>query len=72
MPPPPKLTPLQVFDRLIRRLEKRIDSLERVRLDGFKPVLSELQVEMHYLNRARDYLEEPAKSVAPGSILSDR
>jgi hypothetical protein len=60
MPTPPKLTPLEVFDKLIRRLEKRVDALERVKLDGLKPTISELQVEIQYLNRARDYVENSA------------
>jgi hypothetical protein len=60
MPAPPKLTPLEVFDKLIRRVEKRIDALKRVGLDGFKPVIAELSEEIHYLNRRRDYLENPS------------
>jgi hypothetical protein len=59
--PTPKLTPLEVFDKLIRRVEKRIDALKRVGLDGFKPVLSELGEELHFLNRGRDYVENSTR-----------
>jgi hypothetical protein len=62
MPAPPKLTPLEVFDKLIRRVEKRIDALQRVGLDGFKPVLAELAEEAHFLHRGRDYLEKPGQA----------
>jgi hypothetical protein len=52
MPAPRKLTCVQ------RRLEKRIQSLEPVRLDGNAAIISELKVELDYLSRARRYLEE--------------
>ncbi len=54
----PKLTPVQVLDRLQRRLEKRMESLQRVKLPGFEVVISELETEMGYLRRATRYLEE--------------
>jgi hypothetical protein len=53
-----KLTPMQVLERLQRRLEKRIESLQRVKLPGFEVVISELETEMDYLRRAARYLEE--------------
>ncbi len=56
--PPRKLTPIQVLERLLARLEKRMESLQRVKLDGFQMVISELEVEMDYLRRAKRYLEE--------------
>jgi hypothetical protein len=62
MPPPSKLTPLEVFDKLIRRLEKRVDALKRVKLDGFGPVIAELSEEIHFLNRGRDYIENSAET----------
>ena len=41
------------------RLEKRMESLQRVKLDdGFQMVISELEVEMDYLRRAKRYLED--------------
>jgi hypothetical protein len=43
-PPTPKLTPIQVLTRLQRRLEKRMESLQRVKLAGFVIVISELEV----------------------------
>jgi hypothetical protein len=42
----PKLTPVQVLERLQRRLEKRMESLKRVKLAGFEIVISELEVEL--------------------------
>ncbi len=45
MPPPQKLPPTQVLDRLIRRLEKRIEALQRVKFEGHGPVITELEVE---------------------------
>jgi hypothetical protein len=56
--PARKLTPVQVLERLLTRLERRMESLQRVKLDGFQVVLSELEVEMDYLRRAKRYLEE--------------
>jgi len=56
--PPRKLTPTQVLERLLTRLEKRMESLQRVKLDGFQMVISEMEVEMDYLRRAKRYLEE--------------
>jgi hypothetical protein len=53
-----KLTALEVLDRLLKRLEKRAEALQRVKLPGFEMVISELEVEMDYLRRARRYLEE--------------
>jgi hypothetical protein len=43
--------------RLFRRLEKRMESLQRVKLDGYQIVISELEVEQDYLRRAVRYLE---------------
>ena len=34
------------------RLEKRVEALQRVKLDGFQMVISELEVEQDYLRRA--------------------
>ncbi len=56
--PPRKLTPVQVLERLLTRLEKRMENLQRVKLDGFQMVISELEVEQDYLRRAKRYLEE--------------
>jgi hypothetical protein len=53
-----KLTPIQVLERLLTRLEKRMEALQRVKLDGFQMVISELEVEMDYLRRAKRYLED--------------
>jgi hypothetical protein len=51
-------TELPYFERLLTRLEKRLEALQRVKLDGFQMVISELEVEMDYLRRAKRYLEE--------------
>jgi hypothetical protein len=56
--PTRKLTPVQVLERLLTRLEKRMESLQRVKLDGYQMVSSELENEMDYLRRAKRYLEE--------------
>jgi hypothetical protein len=56
--PTRKLTPIQVLERLLTRLEKRMDGLQRVKLDGFQMVIVELEVEQDYLRRAKRYLEE--------------
>jgi hypothetical protein len=39
-----KMTPVQVLERLQRRLEKRMESLQRVKLAGFEIVIPELEV----------------------------
>jgi hypothetical protein len=54
---PAKLTPAQVLERLETRLEKRMEALQRVKLEGFQMVISELETELDYLRRARRYLE---------------
>jgi hypothetical protein len=56
--PPRKLTPVQVLERLLTRLEKRMEALQRVKLDGFQMVIAKLEVEQDYLRRAKRYLEE--------------
>jgi hypothetical protein len=56
--PPRKLTPVQVLERLLTQLEKRMEALQPVKLDGFQMVISEMEVEMDYLRRAKRYLEE--------------
>jgi hypothetical protein len=56
--PTRKLAPVQVLERLLTRLEKRMEALQRVTLDGFQMVISELEVEQDYLRRAKRYLEE--------------
>ena len=43
--PPRKLTPVQVLERLLTRLEKRMDALQRVKPDGFQVVIAEFEVE---------------------------
>jgi hypothetical protein len=58
--PPRKLTPVQVLERLLTRLEKRMEALQRVKLDGFQMVIAELEVEQDYLRRAKRYSEERA------------
>jgi hypothetical protein len=58
MAPRPKLTPIQVLQRLQLRVEKRMEALQRVKLEGFDMVLAELQVELDLLRRATRYLEE--------------
>jgi hypothetical protein len=58
MAPRPKLTPVQVLQRLQLRVEKRMEALQRVKLEGFDMVLAELQVELDLLRRATRHLEE--------------
>jgi hypothetical protein len=53
-----KLTPVQVLQRLQTRLEKRMEALRRVKLVGYEMVISEMEIEMDYLRRAKRYLEE--------------
>jgi hypothetical protein len=53
-----KLTQVEVLQRLQRRLEKRMEVLQRAKLDGYEIVISELETEMDYLRRAQRYLEE--------------
>ena len=54
----PKLYPIQVLQRLQLRVEKRMEALQRVKLEGFDMVLAELQVELAFLRRVTRYLEE--------------
>jgi uncharacterized coiled-coil protein SlyX len=53
-----KLTPVQVLERLQLRLEKRMEALQRVKLEGFDVVIAELEIELDLLRRATRYLEE--------------
>jgi hypothetical protein len=53
-----ELTPVEVLERLQHRLEKRMEALQWVKLDGFQMVISELEVELDYLRRATRYLEQ--------------
>jgi hypothetical protein len=54
----PKLTPIQVLERLQLRLEQRMESLQRVKLEGYYVVISELETELDLLRRAQRYLED--------------
>jgi hypothetical protein len=56
--PARKLTPPQVIERLLTRVEKRMEALQRVKLDGYSVAISELETELDYLRRAKRYLEE--------------
>jgi hypothetical protein len=56
--PARKLTPIEVLERLLIRLEKRMEAIQRIKLDGYAMVISEMETEMDYLRRARRYLEE--------------
>jgi hypothetical protein len=47
--PRQRLTPVEVLQRLQCRVEKRMESLQRVKLDGFEPVIRALEVELDYL-----------------------
>jgi hypothetical protein len=58
MPGPVKLTPIQVLERLQLRLEQRMESLQRVKLDEYRVVISELETELDLLRRAQRYLED--------------
>jgi hypothetical protein len=53
-----KLTPVEVLQRLRRRLEKRMEALQRVKQAGYEIVIPELDVEADYLRRATRYLQE--------------
>jgi hypothetical protein len=55
---PRKLMPTQVLERLLIRLEKRMEALQRLKLEGYGMVISELETEMDFLRRAKRYLEE--------------
>jgi hypothetical protein len=61
--PSRKLTPVQVLERLLNRLEKRMEALQRVKLDGFQMVISELEVEMDYLRRSEAILGRVIRSI---------
>jgi hypothetical protein len=41
-----KLTPVEVLERRQQHLEKRMESLQRVKLPGFEVVICELDVEL--------------------------
>jgi hypothetical protein len=58
MPGPAKLTPIQVLERLQLRLEQRMECLQRVKLDEYRVVISELETELDLLRRAQRYLED--------------
>ena len=58
MPGQAKLNPIQVLERLQLRLEQRMESLQRVKLDEYRVVISELETELDLLRRAQRYLED--------------
>ena len=51
--PARKLTPTQVIERLLNRVEKRMEALQRVKLDGYGVAISELETELDYLRWAK-------------------
>jgi hypothetical protein len=53
-----KLTPVEVLLRLQDRLEKRMEAIQRAKVDGYQIVISELETELDYLRRAARYLAE--------------
>jgi hypothetical protein len=58
MPAAVRLSPPQVFDSLLSRLEKRIAALKGLKLPGYEIAIAELEIEVNYLLRARRYLEK--------------
>ena len=59
--PSRKLTPIQVLERLLTRLERRMEALQRVKLDGFQIVIAELEVEQDYCaGRCATWKSDPA------------
>jgi hypothetical protein len=54
----PKLTPVQVLQRLQLRVEKRMEALQQVRLAGLDMAIAETEIELNMLSRAMRYLEE--------------
>jgi hypothetical protein len=52
-----KLTGIEVLKRLLNRVVKRMEALQRVKLDGDAVVISDLETEADYLRRAIRYLE---------------
>jgi hypothetical protein len=59
-PPPahPPAHPGRSSTTVLRRLVKRMEALQRVKLSGYEVVISELETEQDYLRRAIRYLEE--------------
>jgi hypothetical protein len=55
---PTKLTPIQVLERLQLRLEQRMETLQRGKLDCYDVIVSELETELDLLRRAQRYLED--------------
>jgi hypothetical protein len=47
-----------VLERLQLRLEQRMECLQRVKLDEYRVVISELETELDLLRRAQRYLED--------------
>jgi hypothetical protein len=53
-----KLTPIQVLERLQLRLEQRMETLQRVKMECYDLIVSELETELDLLRRAQRYLED--------------
>jgi hypothetical protein len=52
-----RFPPVEVLEHLQHRQEKRMESLQRVKLQGFSMVPTELEDELDYIRRARRDLE---------------
>jgi hypothetical protein len=50
-----KIPPPEVFDQLLTRLEKRIEALKGVKLNGYEVAIAEREVEHTYLLREKRY-----------------
>jgi hypothetical protein len=61
-----KLTAVEILERFQHRLEKRMEAIQRAKLEGFETVISELEVEQDYLRRATRYWRsEGTRGCAP-------
>ncbi len=55
MPPRRDITPAAAFGIIAGRIEKRIQVLQNMRLDGYKMVISELDLVLRQVRKAQQY-----------------
>ena len=50
-----EITPTQAFGIIAERIDKRIQTLQNMRLDGYNMVISQLDLVLRQVRKAQDY-----------------
>jgi hypothetical protein len=63
---PREITPAQAFGIIAQRIEKRIQVLKGVKLDGYSVAMSELDIVLRYVRNAQQYFVSTYRETTGG------